>query len=123
MGRWGWLMRKRDGVRGTRGNQRIKKGFACVRACSVAEMHLILGDTLDCRQSPLSTGFLSKHNGAGGHFLDQGTLQTQGSNLHLLHWKRDSLPLSHLGSPRVDLRETKSGALEATSEQLHGFGK
>ena len=26
---------------------------------------------------------------------------TQGSNLHLLHWQADSLPLSHQGSPAV----------------------
>ena len=28
-----------------------------------------------------------------------GDLQNQGSNLHLLHWQADSLPLSHQGSP------------------------
>ena len=32
------------------------------------------------------------------YFLLQGIFQTQGSNLHLLHWHVDSLPLSHLGS-------------------------
>ena len=31
--------------------------------------------------------------------LLQGIFLTQGSNLHLLHWQADSLPLSHLGSP------------------------
>ena len=29
----------------------------------------------------------------------QGSFPTQGLNLRLLHWRRDSLPLSHLGSP------------------------
>ena len=33
--------------RGTRGNQRIKRGFACVCACSVAKMRPVLGDALD----------------------------------------------------------------------------
>ena len=33
------------------------------------------------------------------HFLVQGIFPTQGSNLHLLHWQADSLPLSHGGSP------------------------
>ena len=35
----------------------------------------------------------------GCHFTLQGIFPTQGSNLHLLHWQADSLPLSHLGSP------------------------
>ena len=34
--------------------------------------------------------------GNGLHFLLQGIFPTQGSNLHLLHWQADSLPLSHL---------------------------
>ena len=40
-----------------------------------------------------------KNTGVGCHFLLQGTLPTQESNLHLLHWQADSLPLSHHGSP------------------------
>ena len=32
------------------------------------------------------------------HFLHQGISPTQGSNLSLLHWQADSLPLSHLES-------------------------
>ena len=34
----------------------------------------------------------------GCHSLLQGIFLTQKSNLHLLHWQVDSLPLSHLGS-------------------------
>ena len=44
-----------------------------------------------------------KNTGVGCHFLLQGIFPTQGSNpglFHLLHWQADSLPLSHLGSPR-----------------------
>ena len=37
----------------------------------------------------------------GCHFLLQGILPTQGSNLYLLHWQADSLPLSHLASPSL----------------------
>ena len=33
------------------------------------------------------------------HFLLQGIFLSQGLNLNLLHWKADSLPLHHLGSP------------------------
>ena len=43
--------------------------------------------------------FPGKNTGVGCHFLLQGTFPTQGSNLHLLHWQMDSLPLRHLGSP------------------------
>ena len=46
----------------------------------------------------------SKSIGVGCHFLLQGIFLTQESNPHLLqllHWLADSLPLSHLGSPRT----------------------
>ena len=36
-----------------------------------------------------------KNTGVGCHFLLQQIFPIQRSNLHLLHWKRDSLPLSH----------------------------
>ena len=43
-----------------------------------------------------------KNTGVGCHFLLQGIFLTQELNLHLLcllHWRADSLPLSHLGNP------------------------
>ena len=43
--------------------------------------------------------FPGKSTGVGCHFLPQGIFLTQGSNLRLLHWQADSLPLSHQGSP------------------------
>ena len=43
--------------------------------------------------------FPGKNTGGGCHFLLQGIFLTQGSNLCLLHWQADSLPLSHPGSP------------------------
>ena len=46
--------------------------------------------------------FPGKNTRVGCHFLLQGIFPTQGSNPLLpcsLHWKADSLPLSHLGSP------------------------
>ena len=49
--------------------------------------------------------FSGKNTGVGCHFLLQGIFPTQGSNLyllHLLHWQADSLPLSHLASPRFN---------------------
>ena len=41
--------------------------------------------------------FPGKNTGVGCHFLLQGIFPTQGSSL--LHWRVDSLLLSHLGSP------------------------
>ena len=44
-----------------------------------------------------------KNAGVGCHGLLQGIFPTQGLNpclLHHLHWQADSLPLSHLGSPK-----------------------
>ena len=46
-------------------------------------------------QAPPSMGF-SKQEYC--HFLLQGIFPTQGSNIHLLHWQADSLPLSYQGS-------------------------
>ena len=43
--------------------------------------------------------FPGKNTGMGCHFLLQGIFLAQGSNLHLLHWQADSLPLSHQQSP------------------------
>ena len=48
-----------------------------------------------CAQS-----YPGKSTGLGCHFLFQGIFPTQGSNLHLLLWQADSLPLSQLGSPQ-----------------------
>ena len=39
----------------------------------------------------------------GCHFLLQGTFQTQGLNLCLLHWQADSLPLAPPGNPSGSL--------------------
>ena len=44
-----------------------------------------------------------KNTEVGCHFLLQGIFLTQGSNLCLLHWQVDSLPLSHQGRPRSSL--------------------
>ena len=43
--------------------------------------------------------FPGKNTGVGCHFLFQELFWTQGSNLHLLHWQKDSLPLNHQESP------------------------
>ena len=41
-----------------------------------------------------------KNTGLGCHFLLQEIFPTQGSNLSLLHWQADSLPLEPSAKPR-----------------------
>ena len=71
---------------------------------------LTFGNPMDCSPPGSSVHGISQarilewvaisfSRGVGCHFLLQGIFQTQGSNLHLLHWQADSLPLSHLESP------------------------
>ena len=50
-------------------------------------------------QAPPSMGFSGKNTGVGCHALLQGIFPTQGLNLHLLHWKVDSLPTEPPGKP------------------------
>ena len=47
--------------------------------------------------------FPGKNTGVGCHFLFQGIFLTQGSSPCLLHWQGGSLPLSHQGSPKVEM--------------------
>ena len=62
--------------------------------------HVWLCKPMGC--SPLARllcpwNFPGKNTGVGCHFLLQSIFLTQGSNLRLLLWQVDSLPLSHLG--------------------------
>ena len=75
----------------------------CVCARARIHMHSVMSDSLQppwtvAHQAPLTMGFFTKNTGVGCRFFLQGIFPTQGSNLHLLHWQADSLPLSHLGS-------------------------
>ena len=49
-------------------------------------------------QASQSMGFPGRNTGVGGPLLLQGSFPTQRSNLCLLHWQVDALPLSHQGS-------------------------
>ena len=50
--------------------------------------------------APICAWYLpGKNTGVGCHFLLQGIFLREGSNPWFLHWKADSLPLSHQGSP------------------------
>ena len=52
--------------------------------------------------------FPGKDAGVGCHFLLQGLFLTQGSNPHLQHWQPDFLPLSHEGSPQINITGDKT---------------
>ena len=65
----------------------------------VSQLCPTLCDPMDC-SSPVSSVHGIFQARMGCHFLLQGTFLTQGSNLRLLHWQADSLPLSHVGSPK-----------------------
>ena len=72
----------------------------CVCACQVTS---VVSDSLWLWPARLLCpwDFPGTNTGVGSHFLLKGIFLTQGSNpclLQLLHWKADSLPLSHLGS-------------------------
>ena len=48
--------------------------------------------------------FPGKNTGVGCHFLLQRIFPSQRSNLSLLHQQKDSLPLSHMGSPIAPMK-------------------
>ena len=52
--------------------------------------------------------FPGNNTGVGSPFLFKRIFLTQGSNLHLLYWQAGSLPLSHLGSPRLQSMGSQS---------------
>ena len=65
-----------------------------------------------------------KNTGAGCHALLQGVLPTQRSNLSLqclLRWQADSLPLSHLGSPRLPTAEIEQTFLSTDLASVLAF--
>ena len=76
-------------------------------------------DPVDC-SPPGSSGICSwdfpgKHTGVGCHFFLQEIFLNQGSNLHLLNWHTDSLPLSHLWSPSPFLYTNKTQFFKKTN--------
>ena len=70
---------------------------ACV--CTLSCVWLFAISRTVAHQAPLSMGFSRQESGVGCHFILQGVFPIQGSNLGVLYWHADSLPLSHLGSP------------------------
>ena len=74
---------------------RRSKSTPC--CCLVAKSCLTLLWPNDCNCARLLCPWNSPGNGTGVgcHFLLHGIFPTQGSNLGLLHWWEDSLPVSH----------------------------
>ena len=67
--------------------------------CLVLKLGLTLVTSwAGAHQAPLSMDFSKQEYWSGLPFPSPGIFQTQGSNLNLLHWQLDSLPLSHQGS-------------------------
>ena len=77
--------------------------------CLVAKSCLTLCDPMDCSPPGSSVRGISQARimRVGCHFPLQGIFPTQGSNPSLLHWQVDSLPLSHQGSPLVEVAAFK----------------
>ena len=67
--------------------------------------------TVTC-QAPLSMGFSRQNYWNGLPFLSPGDLPDLGIEPVLLHWQRDSLPLSHVESPSVQVLVYSSFCLE-----------
>ena len=81
---------------------RVRVGSAAVMSDSLRSDGLQLA-RLHCPRN-----FPGKNAEVGCHFLLQGIFPTQGSNLHLLQWQADALPLSHLGSPYFSIRHVRT---------------
>ena len=80
--------------------------ITCCCCCSVAESCLTLCNPMDCSLlGSCPWDFPGKNTVVGCHFLLQGIFPTQSSNLRLLHWQMDSLPLIHQGSPLLFTQE------------------
>ena len=73
----------------------------CVYACSAASVVPALCNAMDCSLPGSSYTWDSPGNNTemGCHAILQGIFPTQGSNLHLLHWRQIFLPLIHWGCP------------------------
>ena len=68
--------------------------------CSVAKLCPTLFGPRDCSLSGSSVLWIFQARTLSGlHTLLQGIFPVQGSNLNLLYWQADTLPLNHLGCP------------------------
>ena len=75
--------------------------------------------------APLSMGYPRQEYWSGLPFPSPGALSNPGTDLLLLHWQADSLPLSHLGNPSwevdkavQDLTASESLSIENSPPKL-----
>ena len=76
----------------------IKSPCVCMQALLLSCVRLLWPHGLGPAKLLCSWNSPGRNTGVGCHALLQGISPTQGSNLHLLHWQEDSLPLCHLMS-------------------------
>ena len=81
--------------------------------------HVRLCNPTDCSpQASLSMGFSRQEYWSGCHFPLKGVSSTQGSNLHLMHWQADSLPLVPSGKLWI-LQSLESSFIPCLLVYLH----
>ena len=85
-------------VKGEKGRGRDELGVWGQQFCCCCYLVIKPWQTL-CNPVNGPGDFPGKNTGVGCHFFLQGIFPTQESNLRLLQWQVDSLPLRHLGSP------------------------
>ena len=74
----------------------------CMRECVLSHfshIRLFVTPWTVAHQASLSVGFSRQENWSGSHSLLQEIFPTQGSNLHLLHFRQILYCLRHQGSP------------------------
>ena len=85
-----------------------------LRTCAqLLQLYLFVTLWTVAHQAALSTGFSRQEYWSGCCFLLQRIFLTKGSNPHFLHWQADSLPLSHLGSPSLNVQTLLIGPTAA----------
>ena len=92
--------------------------------CVLRRVRLFVSPLTVARQAPLSVESSRQEYWVGCHFLLQGILQTQGSNLHLLnllHWQAGSLILHHLGSPYPQEQKSVPFHVDGEDVKCSGF--
>ena len=77
----------------------IGKTMEALNCCSAAQSCPTLCNPVTVAHQAPPWDFSDKNTRVCCHFLLQGIFPTQGSNMLLLYWQVDSLPLSHQGSP------------------------
>ena len=71
---------------------------SAVCMCVLSHVQLFVTPRTGACQASLSMGFSRRKNWSGLPFPTPGHLLAQGSNLSLLHWQADSLPLEPPGN-------------------------